>query len=175
MKKTTLIAFLIIATQFSGCSRKSETNQAQPTADSKANQTQTPTASVAKNDLASSDTVEAIEVTIAISIPPDGMRGEISDRLKALIKKFDADMVMGVMNAGAEFLNLAGGEAVELKDDWSAPFSFTAAKIPPVKFRRGEVGIYKTEIFIKEGTEALVNEKAYVFANNKWTALVKHK
>jgi hypothetical protein len=175
MKKIAFIALLIISVQFTGCSRKSETNQAQATIDSKVNQTQTPTASAAKNDVASSDTVEAIEVTIALSIPPDAMRGEISDRLKALIKKYDAEMVMGMISAGTTFVNLAGGEAAELKDDWSAPFSFTAAKIPPVKFRKGKVGIYKTEIYLTEGTEALVNEKAYVFANNKWTAIAEQK
>jgi hypothetical protein len=160
MKTKAIIALLIIVAQFTGCTRKSETGQ-----------TQTPAASVPKNDFASTNTLEAIEVTIAISIPPDGMRGEISDRLKTLIKKFDAEMVMGMISAGTEFRNLAGGEAVALKDEWSAPFNFTAAKIPPVKFRKGEVGIYKTEIFVKEGTEALVNEKAYVFTSNKWTAL----
>jgi hypothetical protein len=160
MNTKAVIALLIIIAQVTGCSRKSETSQ-----------TQTPTASVAKNDVVSTNTVEAIEVTIAISIPPDGMRGEISDRLRTLIKKFDAETVMGMISAGTEFRNLAGGEAVELKDEWSAPFNFTAAKIPLVKFRKGEVGIYKTEMFVKEGTEALVDEKGYVFTNNKWTAL----
>lgn len=47
-----LIALLIISVQFTGCSRKSDTNQAQTTIDSKGNQTQTPTASGAKNETA---------------------------------------------------------------------------------------------------------------------------
>ena len=155
MKNTLLIAFLIIIAQFTGCSRKPETNQ-----------TQTPGAS--------SDTVEAIEATIALSIPPD-MRGQLSGRLQALLKKFDAEMVTGTMSADTEVHNFSGGGGVELKDDWSVPCSFTADKIPPVKFRKGEIGLFKGNVMVREGTEALVNDRAYVFTNGKWTALAEQK
>jgi len=164
MRNAALIALLTIANLFAACSRQDQTKVKDAFAP----------ATVAKN-VASSDTVEAIEVTIAISIPANGMRGELSDRLKALIKKYDAETVMGMMSAGTTFLNLAGGEAIEMKDDWSTPVSFASAKIPTVKFRKGEVGIYKTEIFVKEGTEALVNDKAYVFTNKQWTTLGEAK
>jgi hypothetical protein len=125
--------------------------------------------------VASSDTVEAIDVTIAVSMMASDFSPKISDRLKSLLKKYDVDTVFGVASAGTTYLNKGKGFAIELKHDWSVPFNFTAAKLPLVKFRRGEVGVFETEIYVKDGTEALVGEKAYVFANKRWTRLVNSK
>jgi len=65
MKKTSLIALAILATQFTGCSRKSETNQTQPIVEANTNQTATADATATHQALA---TVEA-KTTNQIATP----------------------------------------------------------------------------------------------------------
>ena len=123
---------------------------------------------------APTETVEAIEVSIAIStqVSVQGFPCPISDRLKALIKKYDAETVMGGVAAGTECLNKGNGWAIELNEDWGTPFSFPPAdSIPAVKFRKGEIGIVDKEIYVKFGTQAMVGKDAFVYTDRQWNAL----
>jgi hypothetical protein len=93
---------------------------------------------------------------------------EVSQRLRALIKKYDAETVMGFVGAGTTIQYKRKGLAIELTDDWGIPVHVSTTKIPIVKFRKGEVGLEDGEICVKDGTEALVADKAYTFTNHQW-------
>jgi hypothetical protein len=172
-----LVCLCALAFQI-GCRGKANQAATQP-ASTQANVTsrdhQATQLTSAQTDVASSDTVEAIDVTIAVSMMPSGIPFKISDRLKSLIKKYDAGTVFGVGSAGTTYVNKGKGVAIELKPDWSEPPSVAGAKLRPVKFRKGEVGVVEAEIYVREGTEALVGGKIYEFLIKRWTGPVGPK
>lgn len=125
-----------------------------------------------EHPVATVETVEAIETTIALSIKPFSFNPcPISDRLQGLIKKYDLETAFGVARAGYAATMKEKGVAIELKDDWGMPFVFKSDKLPEVKFRRGQIGIVAEEIYVKEGTEALVGGKTYQYKGQKWLAV----
>ena len=112
--------------------------------------------------------VEAIDVSIVISMRPSPFPCPISDRLQALMKKYALETIYGIMRTGTMFVKKENGVTIPLKDDWSMPFIFKADMIPVVRFRRGEIGIENKEIHVKEGTESLVGDNVYIYENRKW-------
>ncbi len=113
--------------------------------------------------------VEAIETTIAVSMKPFSFFGPcpISERLQALIDKYDAGMVFGVAQAGYGAVKKDKGIAIELSDTWVMPLVFKSEKLPEVKFRRGKIGVVDAEIFVAEGTEVLINGVLLQFSCRK--------
>jgi len=97
----------------------------------------------------------------------------LSQRLQALIKKYDAETFMGYLTAGTPTVIQGNGVVFKLTKDWGTPFNFDTGnvdKIPEVKFRNGEVGIVEGEIYAKDGTEALVSGNTYVYTNHQWVS-----
>jgi hypothetical protein len=156
-------------------------------------------AAVQRKNIAPAETVEAIEVTIAVSgaaaksttsqggveyspgfsttpmfntpVLMSHSSENLSQRLQALIKKYDAETVMGALTSGIPMVIKKNGVAFQLTSDWGMPFQFSTGKdvtIPVVKFRKGEIGIVDGEIYVKDQTEALVGEKAFVYTNQQW-------
>lgn len=113
--------------------------------------------------------VDAIDATIAVCtkacIPG---RPEVSERVQALLTRFKAETVFGVRKPGFPKVFRSGSWVIEIGDEWGRPCDFAGTDVPEVLFRAGEIGILKTEVYVKPNTKAQVNGVEYVYEDGAW-------
>jgi len=129
-----------------------------------------------EENYASKEVVQKIDATIAICAkhclpgPP-----AISQRLHDLISTYVDEKFIGVREPGFWKVKIEDGWGIELKKDaWRLPCSFNAKKLDNILLRKGKIGIINKEIYIKEGTEAKVDDIVYVYQKGFWQKIDKN-
>jgi len=64
------------------------------------------------------------------------------------------------------------GVHTNFNEGWMEPFKVLSNKKElPIYFRKGEIGLQKGEIYVKDSTEAKIGNKVFIFVGGKWKVL----